>query len=200
MEALFKFLGLGALLIGLGFLAFFFYTLLANGYTALRQTRVLLDVKLDAAVIDPESKSTYSDEWVGGIEFEVMPSVSLGVRYIHRNLAQILEDWQPAPVVAFDLVETRVSCGDTALYAAKNCPEELAGLIARLADDFELRRAMGLRGRRRIEEELAWKFSEAPYLGMYRQVLGLPAGGASGGAASAAAREADEARKKVVAL
>jgi hypothetical protein len=56
-----------------------------------------------AAVIDPDSKSTYSDEWVGGIEFEVMPSVSLGVRYIHRNLAQILEDWQPAPVVAFDL-------------------------------------------------------------------------------------------------
>jgi phosphate transport system permease protein len=55
MEALFKFLGLGALLIGLGFLAFFFYTLFMNGYTALRQTRVLLDVKLDAAVIDPDN-------------------------------------------------------------------------------------------------------------------------------------------------
>jgi phosphate transport system permease protein len=53
MEALFKFLGLVALLIGLGFLAFFFYTLFTNGYTALRQTRVLLDVELDAEVIDP---------------------------------------------------------------------------------------------------------------------------------------------------
>ena len=53
MESLFKFLGFGALLIGLGFLAFFFLTLFTNGYTALRQTRVLLDVELDAAVIDP---------------------------------------------------------------------------------------------------------------------------------------------------
>jgi len=52
-ERLFKAAGLGALLVGLGFLAFFFYTLVANGYTALQQTRILLDVQLDAAVIDP---------------------------------------------------------------------------------------------------------------------------------------------------
>jgi phosphate transport system permease protein len=54
-EWLFNAAGLGALLIGLGFLAFFFYTLVANGYTALRQTRILLDVTLDAAVIDPQN-------------------------------------------------------------------------------------------------------------------------------------------------
>jgi phosphate transport system permease protein len=53
-EWLFKAAGLGALTIGLGFLAFFFYTLVANGYTALRQTRFLLDVPLSAAVIDPD--------------------------------------------------------------------------------------------------------------------------------------------------
>ncbi len=54
-ERLFKAAGLGALMVGLGFLAFFFYTLVANGYTALQQTRILLDVKLDAAVIDPDN-------------------------------------------------------------------------------------------------------------------------------------------------
>jgi phosphate transport system permease protein len=54
-ERLFKAAGLGALMIGLGFLAFFFYTLVANGYTALQQTRILLDVKLDLAVIDPDN-------------------------------------------------------------------------------------------------------------------------------------------------
>ena len=54
-ERLFKAAGLGALMIGLGFLAFFFYTLVANGYTALQQTRILLDVQLDAAVIDPDN-------------------------------------------------------------------------------------------------------------------------------------------------
>ena len=54
-ERVFKALGLAALLIGLGFLAFFFYTLIANGYTAFRQTRILLDVELKADVIDPTS-------------------------------------------------------------------------------------------------------------------------------------------------
>ena len=53
-ERIFQGLGLGALLIGLGFLAFFFYTLIGNGYGALRQTRLLLDVRFDAAVIDPD--------------------------------------------------------------------------------------------------------------------------------------------------
>jgi phosphate transport system permease protein len=53
-ERLFRALGLGALLVGLGFLAFFFYTLIGNGYTALGQTRILLDVELAEEVIDPE--------------------------------------------------------------------------------------------------------------------------------------------------
>jgi phosphate transport system permease protein len=55
-ERLFRSLGLTALLIGLGFLAFFFYTLVANGYTAFRQTRILLDVELKAEVIDPSGE------------------------------------------------------------------------------------------------------------------------------------------------
>jgi phosphate transport system permease protein len=53
-ERIFRTLGFLALLVGLGFLAFFFYTLIGNGYTAVRQTRVELDVHLDPAVIDPE--------------------------------------------------------------------------------------------------------------------------------------------------
>ena len=60
-EAIFRALGLGALLIGLGFLAFFFYTLVGNGYTALEQTRIRLDVELDAAVIDPDGDARSRD-------------------------------------------------------------------------------------------------------------------------------------------
>jgi glycosyltransferase involved in cell wall biosynthesis len=77
------------------------------------------------------------------------------------------------PVVAFDLHETRVSCADAALYAAESTPEALAREILRLADDFELRRRMGLAGRRRIEDQLAWKYSEEPLLAVYRKVLGV---------------------------
>ena len=78
------------------------------------------------------------------------------------------------PVVAFDLVETRVSCADAALYARDMTPEALAAEVIRLADDFELRRSMGLAGRRRVEEKLAWTYSEAPLLSMYGMVLGEP--------------------------
>jgi phosphate transport system permease protein len=60
-ERFFRALGLGALCIGLGFLAFFFYTLIANSYTALRQTRVLLDINFDAAVIDPAGNRAPDD-------------------------------------------------------------------------------------------------------------------------------------------
>jgi phosphate transport system permease protein len=60
-ERFFRALGFGALCIGLGFLAFFFYTLIANSYTALRQTRVLLDIDFDAAVIDPAGSRAPDD-------------------------------------------------------------------------------------------------------------------------------------------
>jgi phosphate transport system permease protein len=55
-ERFFRALGFVALCIGLAFLAFFFYTLLVNSYTALRQTRIQLDIDFDPAVIDPDGK------------------------------------------------------------------------------------------------------------------------------------------------
>jgi len=83
------------------------------------------------------------------------------------------------PVVCFDLIETRVSCGDAALYASGSDPVALAREILRLADDFPLRRKMALEGRRRVEEQLAWKYSEAPLLESYCRALGLEAAPAS---------------------
>ncbi len=41
------------------------------------------------------------------------------------------------PVVAFDLPETRVSCGEAALYASEATPEALAREMVKLVDDFE---------------------------------------------------------------
>ncbi|HSG66901.1 MAG TPA: DUF3333 domain-containing protein, partial [Gammaproteobacteria bacterium] len=43
-ERVFRAAGLGALLIGLLFLAFFFLTLIGDGYSAFRQTVVDLDI------------------------------------------------------------------------------------------------------------------------------------------------------------
>src|SRR5690606_24960046 len=55
-KRIFAGLGFGALLLGLAFLAFFFYTIVANGYTAFRQTQIRLAVELDAGVVDPDGR------------------------------------------------------------------------------------------------------------------------------------------------
>ncbi len=47
-------LGLGAILLGLGFLAFMFFSIIGMGYSAFWQTRIQLPLELDPAVIDPE--------------------------------------------------------------------------------------------------------------------------------------------------
>jgi len=53
-EAGFRALGLLALMIGLGFLVFFFYTLIANGYSAFQQTRIELEISFPRETLDPE--------------------------------------------------------------------------------------------------------------------------------------------------
>jgi glycosyltransferase involved in cell wall biosynthesis len=75
------------------------------------------------------------------------------------------------PVVAFDLRETRVSAGDAALYATPNQVDEMARLLVDLIDDETLRQEMGRRGRRRVEEELAWCHQAARYLDVYDQLI-----------------------------
>ena len=76
------------------------------------------------------------------------------------------------PVVAFDLTETRVSCGDAALYAEPNNVSGLADMILKLATDAPLRQQMGHLGRKRIEETLAWPYSVPNLLDAYAHALG----------------------------
>ncbi|HEX6790412.1 MAG TPA: TonB-dependent receptor [Candidatus Krumholzibacteria bacterium] len=46
----------------------------------------------EATVIDPDSKVSYQDEYVAGIEREIIPAFSIGVTYMHRQLGRTLED------------------------------------------------------------------------------------------------------------
>src|SRR5262245_7863476 len=78
-ESVFRALGLGALLIGLGFLAFFFYTIISNGYTALVQTRLRLDVMLDPMVIDPSGSRDPSV--LAGADYQKLVRDALGARF-----------------------------------------------------------------------------------------------------------------------
>jgi glycosyltransferase involved in cell wall biosynthesis len=78
------------------------------------------------------------------------------------------------PIVAFDLNETRHSCGESALYATHNCYKEFARQILILADDPSLRETMGRLGRKRLYERYTWTQSEKPLLKAYESVIKIP--------------------------
>jgi glycosyltransferase involved in cell wall biosynthesis len=76
------------------------------------------------------------------------------------------------PVVQFDLAEGRFSARDASLYAARNDPASLAAKIVELLDDPQRRAAMGAFGRRRVENELEWRYEVPKLLAAY-DALGL---------------------------
>jgi len=67
------------------------------------------------------------------------------------------------PIVQFDLAEGRFSAQHASLYARRNDPHDLAAKIGQLLDDPQKRRVMGAFGRKRVQEQLEWRY-EAPKL------------------------------------
>lgn len=75
------------------------------------------------------------------------------------------------PVVLFDLTEGRRSAGDAALYARPNDPVDFAEKVLTLLDSEPLRRQLGERGRKRIEEGLNWENEKKSLLAAYAAAL-----------------------------
>ncbi len=77
------------------------------------------------------------------------------------------------PVVAFDLVETRVSAAGAAVYVD---PAEgasgFADALVDLLDNARERARMGAFGRRRVEDELSWRHQSPTYLAVYDELTG----------------------------
>ena len=67
------------------------------------------------------------------------------------------------PIVQFDLTEGRFSAQEASVYARRNDPVHFAVKIMDLLDDPEKRKAMGEFGRRRVQDQLEWRY-EAPKL------------------------------------
>jgi outer membrane receptor protein involved in Fe transport len=72
-----------------------------NGVTALGTTNHLTLAGLHPATIANGVGSTYSDEFVGGFEFEAAPRLSIGVRYVNRKIPVVMEDYAPAQVILY---------------------------------------------------------------------------------------------------
>jgi glycosyltransferase involved in cell wall biosynthesis len=76
------------------------------------------------------------------------------------------------PMVSFDLVEARVSAGDSAVYVEPNDELAFAKAIDALLQDPERRRRMGESGYRRVAEDLSWEVSRRALVRFYEQLLG----------------------------
>ncbi len=73
------------------------------------------------------------------------------------------------PIVQFDLREGRFSASEASLYSNNHdLGLDFAGNILWLLDHPEERKRMGEFGRRRVEKELAWKFSVEHLLAAYQ--------------------------------
>ena len=77
------------------------------------------------------------------------------------------------PVVAFDLVETRVSAGEAAVYAdpATGAVGFAEALVALLGDP-EARALMAKLGRERVENQLAWEHQAPAYRAVFDELTG----------------------------
>jgi len=75
------------------------------------------------------------------------------------------------PVVLYDLTEGRRSAGEAALYARSNDPKDFAEQVVKLLASESLRRELGERGRKRIEESLNWDIEKKSLLAAYETAL-----------------------------
>src|SRR5439155_1657538 len=78
------------------------------------------------------------------------------------------------PVACYDLVESRATAGDAAVYARPNDERALAVAISQLLDDPQRRAAMGAYGRAPGEQTLAWVHSERTLLSAYERAVTRP--------------------------
>jgi carboxypeptidase family protein/TonB-dependent receptor-like protein len=81
-----------------------------NGVVAGGKTVHYSVAGVGADTIDPNTKLSYIREFVLGVEREVMPNVTFGVRYINRRIPRVLEDVANCPMAAYDLASTGDVC------------------------------------------------------------------------------------------
>jgi glycosyltransferase involved in cell wall biosynthesis len=78
------------------------------------------------------------------------------------------------PAVSFDLTESRVSAGGTALFVDSGDVRGFADAVERLLDDDDLRVQLGLAARARVAAELDWASQRPVYVRLFDQLLGRP--------------------------
>jgi len=81
-----------------------------EGVAAANVTRHFILAGVGPDTIDPEAKLTYTNEVVFGVDREIMRNTTFGIRYVFRNMPQVLEDIANCPMVAYELPQTSNIC------------------------------------------------------------------------------------------
>ncbi|QDV27317.1 glycosyltransferase family 4 protein [Aureliella helgolandensis] len=76
------------------------------------------------------------------------------------------------PLVSFDLVESRCTAGEAAVYVSGDSEQGMADAMRMLLSDPAKRQEMGRIGRARVEEMLAWDYSRQVLVDFYDKLLG----------------------------
>jgi hypothetical protein len=94
---------------------------------------------LSASDFDPDSKSTYSDEWLVGAEYEWFPGVNFGINYTKRSFGRVLEDVGTLPMIAYFLED--VEGADSVEYFITN-PDPNTPVVGNLGVPIEFEEAI----------------------------------------------------------
>jgi glycosyltransferase involved in cell wall biosynthesis len=78
------------------------------------------------------------------------------------------------PSVAFDLIETKVSGGNSVLYVPSGDEIAFADAVERLLANPELRADMAVRARHRVVETLDWLPQSRRYVSVFKTLIGSP--------------------------
>ncbi|PYR67558.1 MAG: hypothetical protein DMF88_12380, partial [Acidobacteria bacterium] len=85
--------------------------LVPEGVAAAGVTRHFILAGVGADTIDTKAKLTYTNEILFGVDREIAANTTFGVRYVFRNMPQVLEDIADCPMVAYELPQTANICG-----------------------------------------------------------------------------------------
>src|SRR6266850_227717 len=127
-----------------------------------------------ADVIDPDVKLSYYNEYVAGVDYQLPQNLTVGVRYVHRDIGRVLEDVQPFPIVATDLGVPGAATADYTLTNPGPNTQVLGGLGASFEapvhdyDAVEFTAAKRLADRWTIQASYRWSRLKGTYEGFYR--------------------------------
>ncbi|MDQ7909620.1 glycosyltransferase family 4 protein [Phytohabitans sp. ZYX-F-186] len=118
--------------------------------------------------------------WLGGDEVDallqtatvgVQPDLPTRMNHLSTMAKSVEYVSRGVPVVAVDLVETRRTAGDAAVYVETGSPAEFAVAIDMLLDDPERRAAMGKVALDRFATELSWEHQSVRYAAMWHRLF-----------------------------